>query len=338
MIQSMMCPQCNAPLAPHRLAKSVVCSYCGATIRIEGTSIKAATFHDAYRIWNSPSSHGYSSWISLGESHWAMDQRIAMGEIADVYSGWRARWPTEMVIIKILRDQRDSSRFNNEWENLQKLSQSAARGAATFTALLPQPVLHGEISSGQHIGKLMSIFRWESGFEYNMEEVIQAYPQGIEPRASIWVWRRILEMLNFIHTSGMIHGAVLPPHLLIQNNEHGIRLIGYGCSGQAGTKLRSVSPDYNYFYPDKMRKSLTLTPGVDLAMSAQCIIALLGGDPVNVTLPDSVPAPLVDILKHIANYNSPQSGKDAWAIREELGVIADKVYGPPKFIPIVMPS
>lgn len=339
MEKALMCPQCNAPLAPHRFAQSVVCSYCGTTIRFDVSSISAARFHEAFRVWNSPDSYQLSSWVSIKDKHWALGKRIAQGSISDVYTGQRARWPTELAILKILRDREDGDEFDNEWNVLQTLHRSNAPGVDNFTLLIPQPIIHGHIAAGSFAGKRVSVFRWAGGFYHNFYEVIQAYPQGIPHRASIWIWRRILEVLSFIHASGMVHGAVFPSHLLIQENEHGVRLVGYGCSGRIGEKLRSVSQNFESFYPQSARSRLTLTAQLDLAMSARCIIALLGGDPTTASLDTSVPVPLIRILQRVARIEQTgKSSEDAWSIREEIGDIAKQVYGAPQFIPIVMPS
>ena len=243
------------------------------------------------------------------------------------------------MILKILRDRKDIDRFDNEWDVLETLHKSDTTGADSFTMLIPQPVAHGDISSGMYAGKRVSIFRWISGFYHTFDAVIQAYQQGIPTRASIWIWRRILEVLSFIHTSGMVHGAVLPSHLLIQEMEHGVRLVGYDCSGHIGEKLRNAYQTFESFYPQSAQSRLTLTTQLDLTMSARCIIALLGGDPVTASLNTSVPAPLIRILQRVTRIeHTGKSSEDAWSIREELGDIAKQVYGAPQFIPIVMPS
>ena len=192
---ALMCPQCNAPLTPSRFASVTVCSYCGATVQLDDSFVSAERFHKAFRVWNAPQTYQISSWISLGDRHWALGKQIARGEVSDVYAGQRARWPTELVIIKILRDRKDVDMFDNEWGALQNLHQSKASGAERFTLLIPQTVLHGDISAGLFVDKRVSIFRWISGFQHTFEDVMQAYPQGISPRASIWVWRRMLEVL-----------------------------------------------------------------------------------------------------------------------------------------------
>lgn len=338
MEHALMCPQCNAPLAPHRFARWVVCSYCGATVQIDEASVSAATFHQAYRAWNSPASYQLQTWISMNENHWALESCIAHGGISDVYTGQRARWPTELVIIKILRDRQDAALFDHEWSVLQGLQNSSAPGAETFSSLLPQPVMHGDITAGSFAGARASIYRWASGFIHTFEDVRQAYPQGIPPRASVWVWRRILEVLSFLHASGTVHGAVLPPHLLIQRNEHGVRLVGYSAAGRTGEKLH-MTPDFDSFYPPSTKNNPRLTAQLDLIMSARCMTAVLGGDPDTGSLPSAVPAPLAGVIRRVALADPAQaSGQDAWMLRDELGRIATQVYGPPQFIPIVMPS
>lgn len=339
MAHAIICPQCNAPLSPHRFARSIVCSYCGTTVQLDEASVSAAIFREAFQAWNAPENHQVSAWVSIGDSHWALTKHLAHGHLSDVYAARRARWPTELAILKLLRDPKDTSQFDQEWETLQSLHRSEAPGAQTFTALIPQPIAHGTLGAGLHTGKRVSLFRWASGFRHTFDEVRQAYPQGIPPRASIWIWRRILEVLSFIHASGMVHGAILPPHLLIQENDHGVRLVGYSCAGRNGEKLRTVTPDSESFYPQPEKSSLTLTAPLDLAMSARCMAALLGGDPATTSLPAEVPGPLADLVQRIALMKPNGSpSEDAWTLREKLGKIAKEVFGPPQFMPIVMPD
>ena len=333
-----MCPQCNAPLAPHRFARTVVCSYCGTTVQLDEASVSADRFRKAFHAWNSPVSHQFGSWISIGENHWALAKLLANGDTSDVYTGQRARWPTELVIIKLLRDDQDRALLDNEWEVLQILQRSQAPGADHFTTLLPQPVTHGNITDGPYAGKRASVYRWASGFYHTFEDVLKAYPNGISPRASIWIWRRILEILSFIHNSGMAHGAILPSHLLIQENEHGVRLVGYSSAGRLGASLQTISDRYEAFYPQLTRSNPTLSTQLDLTMSARCMIAMLGGNPANGSLPSTVPARLATFIqKGARSEDSSLAKEDAWSVREQLGAIAKDIFGAPQFNPIVMP-
>ena len=339
MERAIMCPQCNAPLAPERFARSVVCSYCGATVKLDEASISAGIFHKSFRSWNSPESYGFPSWVSIGDRHWALEKCVAQGEISDVYIGQLARWPTELVVVKLLRDRKNLTLFDNEWDALQMLQASEAPGAETFATLIPQPVMRGDIRAGSFIGHRVNIYRWASGFFHTFAEVIQAYPQGIPPRAVIWVWRRILELLSFIHATGMAHGAILPAHLLLQENEHGLRLAGYSTAGRIGQNLLTISENFISIYPPAISSNPRLTTQLDIIMSARCMVAILGGNPANGSMPAAVPTRLAEIVKRVALANLNQTPRhDAWALREELGEIALRVFGQPRFIPISMAS
>jgi len=334
-----MCPQCNAPLAPQRFASFVVCAYCGTTVQLDESAVSVELLHEAVRFWNAPQSYQIPAWVSLGDRHWAIGELIAHGALADVYAGRRARWPTELVLLKILREGQEAARFDHEWNALQTLQKSEAPGADTFTTLIPQPILHGDLTGGTFAGRRASIFRWASGFQHTFEDVLRVYPQGIPPRASIWVWRRILEVLSFLHASGMAHGAVLPAHLLVQENEHGVRLVGYGYAGRIGEKMPAPPPGTQAFYSQPARPWATLTAQLDLVMSARCLVAILGGNPATAALPEAVPPQLAGLVQQVALSKPGRAvDQDAWAIREELGAIASAVYGPPQFMPIVMPD
>ena len=73
-------------------------------------------------------------------------------------------------------------------------------------------------------------------------------------------------------------------------------------------------------------------------MSARCMLAVLGGNPADASLPSTVPIPLASIVQRIALTDPTGTAEDAWKIRAELGKIADAIFGAPKFIPIIMPS
>ena len=39
-----------------------------------------------------------------------------------------------------------------------------------------------------------------------------------------WVWRRLLTIVGFAHANHVVHGAVLPPHVVIEPKEHKLLL------------------------------------------------------------------------------------------------------------------
>jgi hypothetical protein len=339
MERAFKCPQCNGPLAPSRFGRSVVCSYCGATVQLDEASVSAAAYREAFRTWNSPASHGYTAWVSIGTGHWAPGGRLGHGEISDVYRAERARWPSERAVLKVLRDRSDLSVFDHEWEVLRELQRSEARGAEAIVSRVPQPIVYGDIEAGAWTGARAMLLRWAHGFVHTLEAVARAHPAGIAPRASVWVWRRVLETLSFLHASGMVHGAVIPPHLVVQAGEHGVRLVGFGHAERVGSRLRAVVKGFEAFYPSGVASGRDLLPTADLAMSARCVAALLGGEPATGGVPGSVPRPLAALVRQVAQADATRPpGESAWSLRERLGTLAKEVFGAPAFCPIPMPE
>jgi hypothetical protein len=322
------CPNCGAPLAPARFARFVICEFCQSKVQIDPSAQSAALFREALARWNSPETYGYTSFLTIGETHWATRVLIARGDISDVYLGERARWPTERVLLKLLREPRYEGLFDRQWQILEKLRRSDAPGAARFTTLLPQPVVRGTVRGGPEAGRQALLFRWASGFRETFEGARHAYPRGIDPQISIWMWRRILELLAFLHRSGVVHGAVVPPHLLIEGGEHGVRLVGYSAAGEPGAPLETLCSRFESLYPVR-----ELSPGMDVAMSARSIAFVLGGDGACLDVPATVPQPLAHLIRTVAAGGDD----DAWKIRETVGKVARRLYGPPSFRPLLMP-
>lgn len=339
MEHALICPQCKAPLKAYWYSRSVVCSFCGTTIKLEESTVSVEDFHKTWQAWNSPESHGFIDYVSIGHRHWALEGLMDNGETMDVYSGRLARWPTERVVIKVLRDDKDAGRLNNEWNTLTQLLQSRARGADHFARLLPQPVMNGVVTGPQLHGRHVSLYRHERGVRYHLGQVAKVYAGGIPPRASIWVWRRLLETLYFAHVSGFVHGAVLPEHILIQEGEHGVRLCGWGLSGLKDSPLPAHLPLHDAFYGQEVKTGMPCLTQIDIRMSARCMVQALGGDVATAALPDSVPSRLAETLTKYATLPLKRSSEvSAWTIRQELEDIAAAIYGAPAFLPLKMPQ
>lgn len=295
------CPRCGAALVAARFAATAVCSYCGATARIDPSAVSAQRYHDAWRVWNEPAPGSDGERVSVGETHWTIDRLLAHGEISDVFLARRARWPTELVLLKRLRDSKHAPLLEQEWRALETLHRSPAAEGMNFGVRAPFPITRDKVTG---------VYRWAPGFVHTFEAVRKAYPDGIPPVSSIWVWKRILEILSVMRRAGLAHGAVLPNHILIEDGEHGVRLVGFSCAGAPGSHK-------------------TLSTRADITMSARCVAYLLGGSGRDGEVPDHVPAPLAELLRG-------DGGDDPWALRGRVGEVGKSLFGPPAFHPITM--
>lgn len=324
------CPSCGAPLKVTRFATIVVCSFCNATVVVDRSTVFARKYHDAWAEWNN--TPGGEHHYSIGDTHWVGGRLLARGETSDVYVARRARWPSELVLLKIVRDSADAPLLEQEWSALNQLQSIAAERSVDLGDRVPAPVVTG-VLKGSRDGRHASAYRWAGGFVHTFEMVRSAYPDGVVLAASIWVWRRILEVLALMHQGGLVHGAILPNHLLIEHGEHGVRLVGFSCADKPNAPLLAVSTEFEGFYPDSVRDSQRLTAAGDLVMSARCVSYLLGSRDGDV--PDRVPRRLAALLRRVGEEGE-HADLDPWKLHAELGEMGKALFGPPAFHPIVM--
>ena len=330
------CPRCGAALTPpSRFARSTVCEFCGTTVRLDPSVVSRARFRAAFEAWNDPAANGYDTWTTLEGVHYAPLRRLAEGDTSVVYLAERARFPSERVLLKVLRDAADAPRLDHEVALTGRLQAQVAADAPELARRLPDPVAAGPLHD-LHAGGYGAVFRWTPGFVHTLEDVRAAWPGGVAPQVGPWLWRRLLEILHVVHEHGVCHGAVLPQHVLVQDGEHGARLAGFVHAGAEGTKVERAPARHPDLYPDgpKVRSRRA-----DLIMSARCVAFALGGDGRSGRVPDTIPAPLAGLLAEVAADNPPPGRTvTAWQLRETVGEIARACFGAPSFHPLILPT
>ncbi len=291
------CPDCGGPLHPaSRFARSVPCTFCGATVQIDPSIVSAARFREAYERWQSPDHARGTAVIGLGDSYFELSDLLGRGEISDVYAATRTRWPGERVVLKILRDRADAAKLDHEWNVLDELQRSESQLAAR----VPQPLARGVIRDGAHAGASAIVFRQLPSFRHTVAEMPHVFPTGLPPGVTIWMWRRTLETLTLLHRCGFTHQAIAAEHMLVEDGDHGVLLVGFHRATRGGD------------------------PNDDVRASARVFAALLGA---------GAPQPLASLCTDIA-----ARGGEPWALRERVGELGRTLFGAPKFHPLVWPN
>ena len=187
---------------------------------------------------------------------------------------------------------------------------------------MPSPVAFGEARLGIHGTegtRQVMVLGLASGFVHTFEGVRAAYPAGIPAGASIWLWKRVLESLAWLHGTGWVHGAVLPEHLLVHARDHGVRLVGFSCATRVGAPVKVTAGG--------LVPGVEAQPAIDYAMSARAVQSLLAAP---------VPEPLQLLLSRAAD--DAVSFADGWALIAEVDRVAREVFGPPQYVPFQMPG
>jgi len=325
MLTALKCPNCAAPLPPS--AETVtVCPYCAHTI----TGVPAVPWGSRLlrEPWAGRAEDSGKQRVVVAGRPYVVLGRLGQGDGCDVFLGRLDARLTEMVALKVLRVADDADLLNREWEMLGRLSSSSARGADFFAGLLPQRVTHGRLVTAGRRDTRANVFRFRSGFHHTLSQVIRAYPKGIDPRAGVWMWKRALEMLGWVHASGYAHAAVIPDHLLLHPRDHGVTLVGWSAATRLGRPLVAGSSRARELYPDAVWRGAPPSPASDLTMLARSLLK---------ALPPSLPSPLAGLLRRCADPTAAGRVDDAWALLEQVTDASRAAFGPPTYVPFHMP-
>ncbi len=252
-------------------------------------------------------------------------EQVGIGDLCDVFF---AQTYEEDFLVKYARAAGGETLLGKEFSVLEQLHRQAA--GQVYQQYFPQPV-----ESFLVVGRQVNTFVWQDGL-YSAEQILARHPGGLDGRHLGWMFNRILEALGFVHQQGWIHGAVLPPHLLFQAEDHGLQLAGWIHAEKANTALKVVPERFKNWYPPECRKKHPATLSVDLYLAAKSLIYLAGGDPVLETFPDRIPRKLRQFVKGCLLESPRMRSQDAWKVRQEFGELLEGLYGPPAFHPLVM--
>jgi serine/threonine protein kinase len=265
---------------------------------------------------------------------YALRRVLAAGDVADVYLA--RDWNNSRVdsgqefVLKVSRVPEGLTLLDNEQTVLADLL--AAAGDTTYRDYLP--ALAESFPARDRFSKRVNVFRHEPGL-FTLEQVHAKHP-GLDGSHLAWIFKRLLTILGFSHRQGIVHGAVLPCHVLLHTANHGLRLVGWGQSVPTGEQVRVVVDRYRDWYPPEILDKQPVSPGTDLFLAARCLIYLADGDPVRDRMPEAVPVPLRRFIKSCLLEGLRMRPADAWQLQDEFDDLLQHLYGSPKFHPLTM--
>ena len=160
-----------------------------------------------------------------------------------------------------------------------------------------------------------------------------AYPDGIDIRDAAWMYRRLLVALGFAHNAGVIHGAVLPEHILIHPEKHGLVLIDWCYSTRLHRQglERWVEKRRDFYAPEALwagKKPPVAMRETDIYMATKSIEYLLDGN---------VPQTFKNFFTYTKTSSVLLRPGDAWTVKEDFDKVLDREYER-KFRPFVLPE
>lgn len=188
-----------------------------------------------------------------------------------------------------------------------------------------------------HEGRQAVVTEWLDGF-YTMQEVIDAYPKGVDLKDMAWMFRRLFVALGAVHRASYLHGAVVPTNVLLHPEMHGLVLTNWSYAVPTEHGLAKELPTrddrWDEWYPDAVKAGgYPATVAIDTLLAARTLVAVCAGDPVTVDIPGA-PREFRAIFQACFGPRIP----DAWELKIAFDELIEDLWGPKKFRPFTMPA
>lgn len=252
---------------------------------------------------------------------------VAGGDLAVLREASYAQDGTRhRALLKIPRAAADNDLMEREAQALNRL---ARRGEARHRAYAPRLLEsfgHRDPHTGteRRVNSLVPLDGW-----HTLADVRSAHPDGLDPRDAAWMWRRLLVALGWAHRTGLVHGAVLPDHVLIHPGKHGLVLVDWCYSTPPGTRVPALVERHRDSYPPEITGRRPATEATDIHLASRTMAALMG---------PRTPQPMCAFLRGCTLPSEARRPHDAWRLLAELDELLDRLYGPRTFRPFTMPE
>jgi hypothetical protein len=246
---------------------------------------------------------------------------VAAGDLADLYDvdGGAA-------LLKLPRSPADNDLMAAEAAALTRLARDGEPRHRAYAPRLRDSFTHEDQTSG--VRRTAAVLDRCHGF-VPLTEVARAYPDGVDPRDAAWMWRRLLVGLGWAHRAGVVHGAVLPEHVLIHPGEHGLTLVDWCYSVAPGEHVPALVERHRDQYPPEVLNRRPAGPATDIHLATGTIRRLMG---------DRAPAPMRRFAAGCLQSAPRMRPQNAWKLLAELDELLNNLYGPRRFRAFALPA
>lgn len=242
--------------------------------------------------------------------------------------------------LKVSTDYLDNDLVEHEGEMLRRLYPRNAK-EEKFFRYLPKPLGVFNLSLDKQLHACVLLPFLEN--YVSVSEVLTAYPTGLPSwEDAVWMLNRVMEGVGFVHTNSIVHGAIIPEHVMLLPSIHGAKLIDWSysttCDDRSEARVRAMVRSRGEYSAPEILSRERVNPSTDMFSIGKLGIALLGGDTRTLVMPTSVPMPVQNFLVECVDSVRSKRPRNAWDARDDFEKIVVSIVGKRKFRPFVMPT
>lgn len=197
-----------------------------------------------------------------------------VGDIADLYAV-----EGKSILVKVGRSYDDNDLLRAEAKALEAFSGHKGPARDGVPRLLKTFQIDGVRK------REVNVIEQFPGF-FTALEVSQKVK--VDERTAVWMFKRLMTVLSWLHHFGFVHGAILPPHVMFYPDndghkfedlrKHSVRLIDwcYSVEYKKRTRLSAWLPAWKDLYAPELIAKKELGPASDIFMAASLMKFLSG--------------------------------------------------------------
>lgn len=260
------------------------------------------------------------------------DEPFRFGDFSVLYRGHFVNGSAGgEVIVKIASDPRNNTWLEREARILGRFhGATEASRFARVKKYVPE-ILDTFLVPGKDGKRFRAIILRQVPDLVSVEQIIEAYPRGLDPQDAAWVCRRIIAQTLAASMAAVVHGALVPAHVLVDPFKHEPFHIGWAHAVDdptgAGGRVTHVIDRWREFYPPEVFTRNTFDHRSDVFMAGKTMMKLLGGDAKSNTLPSSVPNAMARVVLRCVEASPARRFQDGKQALDEFTRVVRSLWG-----------
>lgn len=222
------------------------------------------------------------------------------------------------VVIRLANSPDDNPYLYNEIRNLELLHRTDVGYWRSI------PFMLARFSAGDRVGVITRNFE---GFTLSQIRNNKLHLNGLDQRHMVWVMDRMLGLLGYVHSLGMVHGRIHPDRILVRPSNHNALLTGW-CRAvyQPSATGEGIVSEGGVFEAPEIAESKDIGPWTDIYSLGKTLIWLVGGDPLTNEMPEEVEPKIRQFLLNMVRRSYKARPHDAWQLFEAQNRIKDTLW------------